>query len=78
MRVLKEFLLTNEIKATLFSWNGKYIAKLEKGLLEQTYKVSETDVSGLQEVEDWLSGSEFKTRVETIFDQMDENLDLIF
>jgi hypothetical protein len=78
MRVLKEFLLTNEIKATLFSWNGKYIAKLEKGLLEQTYKVSETDVSGLQEVEDWLSGSAFKTRVETIFDQMDENLDLIF
>jgi len=78
MRVLKEFLLTNDIKATLFSWNGKYIAKLEKGLLEQTYKVSEMDVTGLQDIEDWLSHPDFKTKASSIFDTMDENLGPVF
>lgn len=28
----------------LYAWNNKYILKVEAGLLEQTYKISETDV----------------------------------
>ncbi|WP_019986341.1 hypothetical protein [Rudanella lutea] len=28
----------------LYAWNNKYILKIEVGLLEQTYKISETDV----------------------------------
>jgi hypothetical protein len=39
-----------EVKITLFSWNGKYLIKLEKGLLEQTYKVSELDVTSAEDV----------------------------
>ena len=39
-----------QIKITIFSWNGKYLLKLEKGFLEQTYKVSEMDVMGEEEV----------------------------
>jgi len=35
-----------DCKITLFYWNSKYILKLERGLLEQTYKVSEFDVTG--------------------------------
>lgn len=37
-------------KITLFSWNGKYLIKLEKGALEQTYKVSELDVTSEADV----------------------------
>ena len=39
-----------EVKITLFSWNGKYLIKLEKGLLEQTYKVSELDLTGEDDI----------------------------
>ena len=28
----------------MFSWNGKFLIKLEQGMFEQTYKVSELDV----------------------------------
>lgn len=31
-------------KATLFAWNQKYIIKLESGLLEQTFKISQLDL----------------------------------
>lgn len=37
-------------KITLFQWNGKYIIKLEQGLLEQTYKVGETDITGENDI----------------------------
>jgi hypothetical protein len=32
-------------KITLFSWNNRYLIKLELGLLEQTYKVNQFDIS---------------------------------
>ncbi len=34
-----------DLKITLLSWNGKYLIKFEKGDFEQTYKVSEMNVS---------------------------------
>ncbi|WP_019947516.1 hypothetical protein [Hymenobacter aerophilus] len=37
-------------KITLFSWNGKYLIKLEKGSFEQTYKVSELDLTGEEDI----------------------------
>ncbi|GEO02387.1 hypothetical protein AAE02nite_00510 [Adhaeribacter aerolatus] len=43
MRVLSE-IPHPAVKITIFAWNGKYIIKLEKGSLEQTYKVSEMDI----------------------------------
>jgi hypothetical protein len=72
MRVIKEFPFNPFIKATLFSWNGKYILKLESGNLEQTYKISELDVSGQAEVEEMCSRPEFKDMVSRIFGEMDE------
>ncbi len=39
-----------DCKITLFSWNAKYIIKLERGMLEQTYKVSELDLTGEEDV----------------------------
>lgn len=35
-----------QFKIGLFAWNGKYIVKIEAGPYEQTYKVSELDLSG--------------------------------
>ncbi|GGK59972.1 hypothetical protein ACD591_11745 [Rufibacter glacialis] len=44
-----------DIKITLLAWNGKYLLKLELGPFEQTYKVSEMEVTGGdEEVKTWL------------------------
>lgn len=32
-------------KITLFSWNNRYLIKLEQGLLEQTYKVDQFELA---------------------------------
>jgi hypothetical protein len=32
-------------KITLFSWNNRYLIKLELGLLEQTFKVNQFDIT---------------------------------
>lgn len=45
MRVIAE-LPHPECKITIFSMNQKYIAKFEQGNLEQSYKLTELDLSG--------------------------------
>jgi hypothetical protein len=45
MRVIAE-LPHPECKITLFNMNQKYIIKFEQGTLEQSYKLSELDLSG--------------------------------
>lgn len=44
MRVVAE-LPRPDCKITIFSMNMKYIVKFEQGLLEQTYKLSEIDLT---------------------------------
>ena len=68
MRVVAE-IPHADFKITLFSWNGKYLLKLERGMLEQTYKISEMDVSGDEEVKALLTDEFIKT-VGDIFLQM--------
>jgi hypothetical protein len=53
MRVVAE-IPNPEMKITVFSWSGKYLIKLEKGPLEQTYKVDEMDVMGEADVRQML------------------------
>ena len=55
MRVVKE-IPHPACKITVFSWNQKYLIKLEQGDFEQTFKVSEMDVLE-QELEEILSES---------------------
>jgi hypothetical protein len=43
MRIIAE-LPHPECKITIFSMNQKYIIKLEKGVFEQVYKISELDI----------------------------------
>ena len=45
MRVVAE-LPHRLCKITIFSMNQKFIIKLEKGIYEQTYKLSEKDLTG--------------------------------
>ena len=45
MRVIAE-LPHPECKITLFNMNQKYIIKFEQGTFEQSYKLSELDLSG--------------------------------
>lgn len=44
MRVLKE-IPHPSCRITLFEWNNRYLIKLERGLLEQTFKVNVYDVA---------------------------------
>lgn len=41
-------------KITVFAWNSKYIIKLEKGLLEQTYKIDEYELRGIEDIKKLL------------------------
>lgn len=45
MRVVAE-LPRPDCKITIFSMNMKFVIKFEQGVLEQTYKLSEMDVTG--------------------------------
>lgn len=66
-----------EAKITLFSWNGKYLIKLERGPFEQTYKVSEMDVASEAEVRALLD-EEFVAAAVQRFSQMQHDLQAAF
>jgi hypothetical protein len=53
MRVIKEIPYAN-FKITIFQWNGKYLIKIESGLLEQTFKINELDTTSEGDVIDLL------------------------
>lgn len=69
MRIIAE-LPHPDCKITIFSMNQKYLIKFEKGAFEQTYKLSEVDltdgVNGVFKVID----SEFISTVVERFNQM--------
>jgi hypothetical protein len=72
MRVVKEVTL-GEIRVSVFSWNSKYIFKYELGPMEQTFKVSETDILEESELDGFLEG-EFLEEVRQRFIEMGESL----
>ncbi len=72
MRVVKEVTL-GEIRVSIFSWNSKYIFKYELGPMEQTFKVSETDILEESELDGFLEG-EFLEEVQLRFQEMGESL----
>jgi hypothetical protein len=37
-------------RITFFSWNNRYLIKLEEGLMEQTFKIDQFDVENEQEL----------------------------
>lgn len=60
MRVLAE-IPHSHFKIQIFNWNAKYLVKIEIDKYEQTFKVAETNVNGLEDVkalltEEFLAG----------------------
>jgi len=68
MRVIGE-IEHPEVKITVFHWNNKYLVKFERGMLEQTYKFSEFDISSEGEIKE-LIDAPFISKVLTRFSEM--------
>ncbi len=49
MRIVKD-IPHPRFKITVYSWNNKYIIKIEDAHLEQVYKIDENQVAGLDEL----------------------------
>lgn len=60
-------------KITILAWNNRYLLKLEQGLLEQTYKINEYDLSGEEDLKAIVDES-FVQNALTLFGQMSDNL----
>ncbi|MFN6947307.1 MAG: hypothetical protein ACK4ND_20380 [Cytophagaceae bacterium] len=73
MRVIEE-IPHSEFKITVYSWNGKYIIKFEKGMYEQTYKVSEMDVIGDEDIRKLIQDEEFMKSIMSRFKDMNGSL----
>jgi hypothetical protein len=77
MRIVAE-LPHPECKITIFSMNQKFVIKLEKGIYEQTYKLSEIDiVDGVNGVFKMLD-EEFMKTVRERFSQMRSDFNSAF
>ncbi|GAB3503875.1 hypothetical protein GCM10027341_33480 [Spirosoma knui] len=59
-----------QFRIGLYAWNGKYIVKIEAGPYEQTYKVSELDLTAPEDVSTMLDET-FLRRVAQRFQDMD-------
>ena len=61
-------------KITIFQWNSKYLIKLEQGLLEQTYKIDETEVTGDDDIQKIMNEDFIETALARFRDM---HLDLV-
>jgi hypothetical protein len=71
MRIVKD-IPHPRFKITVYSWNNKYIIKIEDAHLEQVYKIDEHQVSGLAEIEAMMS-KEFLLTALKRFSEMSED-----
>ena len=62
-------------KISLYHWNGRYIIKIEAGLLEQTYKISELEIGSEDDLREVCSGG-FMQKVLGRFEQMARDWEL--
>lgn len=72
MRIIDE-LERNSCKVTLLAWNNRYIIKLESGLLEQTFKISQFDLEQESQLYQ-LIGNDFIEQALTRFGEMEKSL----
>jgi hypothetical protein len=61
------------LKITIFNWNNRYLIKLEHGSYEQTFKVSELDVTSEEDLIK-LVDTEFLKESEARFHDMAQSL----
>lgn len=66
-----------DCRITLFHWNNRYIVKLERGYLEQTFKIDQFDLSSEKDLH-ILVNEEFVREAISHFDAMDQSLQKSF
>ena len=71
MRVVAE-IPHPKIKITVFAWNSRYLIKFEYGLLEQTYKISEMDLTSEDDLKSLVSDA-FIANVMERFKEMERD-----
>jgi hypothetical protein len=59
---------------TIYQWNNKYLIKLEQDVLEQTYKISEFDLTGPDDIKLIIEDEQFMTEALQRFDDMRKTL----
>ncbi len=69
MRVVTE-IPSEQFKITVYSWNGKYLVKFERGNYEQTYKVSEMDLTGDDDIKKLVNDEAFLKVISDRFNDM--------
>jgi hypothetical protein len=74
MRVVRE-IPHPQVKITIFHWNNRYLIKLEADAFEQTYKISEFDITSEEEVISLLD-DDFLTQALSRFNEMAKSLAL--
>lgn len=62
-----------DCKITIFSMNQKFIIKFEQGILEQTYKISELDVTDAVNGVFQLIDDDFVAHVLAVFKNMNQS-----
>lgn len=72
MRVIGE-IPNPHFKITLFSWNNKYLIKLEQGLIEQTFKISALDLTGEDDIKKILDEKFLQSALKR-FNDMNQSL----
>ncbi|MGB3179832.1 MAG: hypothetical protein WBB45_00470 [Cyclobacteriaceae bacterium] len=56
----------NDCRITLFEWNGKYLIKFERGLVELTYKVSQMEIPNNEELKSFIDDSFIKEALQQL------------
>lgn len=72
MRVVKQ-ISHLQCRITLFNWNNRYLIKMERGGMEQTYKIDQFEVEGDAMVEKLIDET-FIAEVVRRFDDMQVSL----
>lgn len=73
MRVISET-PQGDFKVTIYAWNNKYLIKYERGMFEQTYKISEFDLTGDADITAIANDPEFVKQVMDKFNNMNIHL----
>lgn len=77
MRTLATFPY-QDFNLTIFYWNQKYLLKYEQGDLEQTYKISELEVTGEDEVREMAQKEDFINQIQKRFEEMRDDFATLF
>ncbi|WP_143960589.1 hypothetical protein [Litoribacter populi] len=72
MRIVRE-LTVGDVRVSIFSWNNKYLLKFEQGMIEQTFKISETDILEEEDLNRFMEG-DFFIAVQKRFEEMHQSL----